>query len=741
MAYVDRRGKTHVSVSDAASGYAAKHTASRNAIGKIVGGSSGSNYAREQEAKRNTAVGQASKLEAAKRQTTNFFSRDHVGNVTIASTGERVQSPSIVEQVKKFGNNKANKQSLASYAKNLYGAGKSIAAGQELTGKQKEAVERFSTSKEFKHSNMAKEIQRRGTDLSTLLKVKAASVGWRPDTGEGVPVIGSVVQGLYSVTDIGNAAGQVTHGVERWTQKNENAPGGSSFLPSIPVGAGIVVQSIEDDPIRFATELLVMDRVGKIPGKMKVKTADTYAKAKPGISKMMKDETAQVNLKGSDYGNRAVDRWDKLAAKKAKDEPSFELVEDSNGNLVLKEVQVKNPSVKKETTHTDKLAAKKAKDEPSFEFVEDTNGNLVLKEVQVKNPSVKKETTHTPSDREVSTGNGQKMVMLTKSETMLETLSKMEPVEVWDLSTVTKPRIETKISQFKAAQKASIAREKMKSHKLKLKEKPKVEIKSKVAGRKNVVPKHKTTQAQKNAAKRKHVDTVEEISDTAKLEKVKRDIKIMQLEKEEVAAKTVKVAKKTHASRTETKTKTENVLKTKTDRASKVLQKTETKKDAMYLPVVVSVPRVVAVPAYAPFVQNDAVADVKSMNGAIEQAERLSTFNDTSADTKADTQTDARSVKPPTNKPPIKKVINDTSSPKPEDAGVSETTAVSRKKIIVPFKNKKKQLPVRDIPDISDSRAHRMIKNTLGDMESFFGGSTKKPTTKKRATKRKSKTR
>jgi hypothetical protein len=528
-------------------------------------------------------------------------------------------------------------------------------------------------------------------------------------------VIGSVVQGLYSVTDIGNAAGQAVYGVERWTQKNENAPGGSSFLPSIPVGAGIVVQSFEDDPIRFATELLVMDRAGKIPGKMKAKAVGTYAKAKPGISKMMKDETAQVNLRGSDYGKRAVDRWDKLAAKKAKDEPSFELVEDSNGNLVLKEVQVKNPSVKKETTHT-------------------------------------------PSDREVSTGNGQKMVMLTKSETMLETLSKMEPVEVWDLSTVTKPRIETKISQFKASQKAGIAREKMKSHKLKLKEEPKIEIKNRLAGRKNVTPKQKSTQSQKNAAKRKQVDTIEEITDTTKLEKVKKDIKIMQLTKEEIVAKKIKVQRKKQATSTDTVTKTNAKLKTesiqkvspkpkaksklKTEITQKVLQKPKTKQ--LYMPVIVSVPRVAYAPAVVPFVQNDAIQDVAAMDDAMEQPVVFSTpvvaKTDTTGDSKTDTITD------------IKPDAEDRVPPKPEptpkvkEPPIPKRIVVPKKKVILPYPSKKKtHSSVVYVPDISDIRAHRVIKNQLGNMESFFGGSTtkkkttKKTPTKKRTTKRRTK--
>jgi len=308
MAYVDSSGKTHVSVSEAASGYAAKHTASRNASGQIVGDSTGSRYVREQETKRNAAVEQASKLEAAKKQTTNFFSRDRAGNVTIAQTGERVrQTQSIVNQVKKFGNTNANKQSLVSYAKNLYGAGKSIAAGKELTDKQRAAVDRFSTNKEFRHSNIAKEIDRSGKGLSTWLKKKTYAVEATKAT-ENIPVVGSVVQGLYSVTDVGNAAGEVAYGIERWTQKNENAPGGSSFLPSIPVGAGIVVQSFEDDPIRFATELVVMDGVGKVAGKAKVKTIDGVGKTKSAVSNYVKSAKPLDDAGNFDITNFAKGR-------------------------------------------------------------------------------------------------------------------------------------------------------------------------------------------------------------------------------------------------------------------------------------------------------------------------------------------------------------------------------------------------------------------------------------------------
>lgn len=50
MSYVDSSGKTHVSLSEASRGHAAQTTASRNAAGQVVGSSSGSNYARAQEA-------------------------------------------------------------------------------------------------------------------------------------------------------------------------------------------------------------------------------------------------------------------------------------------------------------------------------------------------------------------------------------------------------------------------------------------------------------------------------------------------------------------------------------------------------------------------------------------------------------------------------------------------------------------------------------------------------------------
>ena len=272
MAYVDGSGKTHVSVSDAASGYAAKHTASRDARGDIVGGSTGSRYAREQEAKRAAAVEQSRKIEEAKRQTTNFFSRDSAGNVTIAATGASVGQPrSIISQVKNFGNTKNNKQSLASYAKNLYGAGKSIAAGRELTNKQKEAVERFSTTKEFKHSNIAKEINHSGKDLSTWLKKKTYAVEATQAT-ENIPVVGSVVKGLYDVTDIGNAAGHIAYGAERYAQSPR------IIAPSIPVGAGMVVQSFETDPVRFVTSLVAMEGLGRV-AKAGVKSSPVKVKS------------------------------------------------------------------------------------------------------------------------------------------------------------------------------------------------------------------------------------------------------------------------------------------------------------------------------------------------------------------------------------------------------------------------------------------------------------------------------
>lgn len=258
MAYVDSSGKTHVSLSEAASGYAAKHTASRNASGQIVGNSTGSRYAREQEAKRDAASERANKIDAARKQTTGFFSRDNAGNVAIAQTGERArQTQSIANQVKKFGNTKVNKQSLASYAKNLYGAGKSIATGRELTNKQKEAVERFSTTKEFRYSNIAKEIDRSGKDISTWLKKKTHAVEATKAT-ENIPIVGSVVKGLYDVTDIGNMAGQVAYGAERYIQTPR------IILPSVPVGAGMVVQSVENDPVRFVSSLVAMEGLGRV---------------------------------------------------------------------------------------------------------------------------------------------------------------------------------------------------------------------------------------------------------------------------------------------------------------------------------------------------------------------------------------------------------------------------------------------------------------------------------------------
>lgn len=69
MAYVDSSGKTHVSLSEATRGYTAQTTASRNTAGQIVGSSSGSNYAREQEEQARAAAEQASVRENLIRGT------------------------------------------------------------------------------------------------------------------------------------------------------------------------------------------------------------------------------------------------------------------------------------------------------------------------------------------------------------------------------------------------------------------------------------------------------------------------------------------------------------------------------------------------------------------------------------------------------------------------------------------------------------------------------------------------
>jgi hypothetical protein len=388
----------------------------------------------------------------------------------------------------------------------------------------------------------------------------------------------------------------------------------------------------------------------------------------------------------------------------------------------------------------DKLTTEKAKNEPSFELVEDANGNLVLKEIPAAKPSVKKETTSGVSEREVSTGNGQKMIVLNKSETVLETLSKMEPAEVWDLSTVTKPRVETKLAQFRASQKAGIAREKTRSHELKLKEKPKIETKSKAAGRQKVEHKRKTTQAQRNAVKRRPAEHVEEITDATKLEKVKKDIKVMQLEKQEVVAKTVNVAKKKRAQIADSaqKPKPESVQKVSQKPKPESVQKVSQKQDAIPLPVIISIPRMASKGAVAPFEQSDAVSDIKSMNDAVEQTPMLRTPTDIKTDTKADTETDTK----PSIKPRVKKHVKHT--PKVKENGASKSIRVPRTKTVVPPTGKKKTPYVEDVPDISTRKAHRVIKNALGNMESFFGGSTttkRKTSTKKRSTKRKSKTR
>lgn len=348
-----------VSLQEAASGHAAKTTASRNAAGAIVGNSTGSRYVREQEARARSSSGSGnardststgkiqlkngsyiSQFEAVGRKNgavkvfssknsmlSAYNERLKAANISAnqqkayrtiklkngksaaaiktngnTSTGERgvrvVQykgridsngvfhkdSSSVILSVSKTAQehksderasaarSKAEKYSVLEQAKVLYDAGKRIAAGENLTRKQQAVVAKYSTTEEFRHSKLSKLIEKKGGDLSKYLgkvsrKDKAVAMT------DGTPIIGSVVKGVYDVTDTPVMFGEAVKGFERWAQKPR------TILPSIPVGAGMSVQSIETDPVRFAASLVTMNKLGKATGYATGKTGAAVGKA------------------------------------------------------------------------------------------------------------------------------------------------------------------------------------------------------------------------------------------------------------------------------------------------------------------------------------------------------------------------------------------------------------------------------------------------------------------------------
>jgi|GEM_PF-6654336 len=83
MAYIDAQGYRHLSLDEAKSGYVAKTTADRDATGKVVGNSQGSNYVRSQEKKvqtqnSNNAYGLSTQEKQVAQQQTPVYSQTYL---------------------------------------------------------------------------------------------------------------------------------------------------------------------------------------------------------------------------------------------------------------------------------------------------------------------------------------------------------------------------------------------------------------------------------------------------------------------------------------------------------------------------------------------------------------------------------------------------------------------------------------------------------------------------------------
>ena len=239
-----------MSLSEARGGHAAKTTASRSASGGVVGSSSGSNYVRQQEAQKAQAARNASWS-----QTPGISSAYQQQNQRLSAQMRAVEAERARRVPSQIQTN-AKKYTSVQKASLLYGAGKRLASGEELSRPMQDVVDSYKPKREFEYSKASEWLDDRGKAASAYLgKVTRKDAAVRAT--DSLPVVGSVVKGVYDVTDVPSMAGNVAMGVERWAQKPK------TIAPSIPIGAGMVSKSVTSDPIRFATSLVFMEGLGR----------------------------------------------------------------------------------------------------------------------------------------------------------------------------------------------------------------------------------------------------------------------------------------------------------------------------------------------------------------------------------------------------------------------------------------------------------------------------------------------
>ena|GEM_PF-5216476 len=292
MAYVDSSGKTHVSLSEASRGHAAQTTASRNAAGQIVGSSSGSNYAREEEQKIRdtiqyntgmpswaTAPGETAGIDRSQLQnfqtvdqleaerergtisrTLSTYKQGYVegraGSVSLNSLKESASSPGwklegqIIGKTVSVVENAIGKDNLKAYSTG-YALGRGKEADINSLQAPKQRANEMVSYPLYQWTN-------KGTEYLSSLRDKAVKPV--PDSTAKDVIVGLSDLPIYAV----GLTGGVPMGLETIARNP------SSAIDSIGLGLGLIaggtVTTAEKEPGRLAGQLIGGYALGKGAG-------------------------------------------------------------------------------------------------------------------------------------------------------------------------------------------------------------------------------------------------------------------------------------------------------------------------------------------------------------------------------------------------------------------------------------------------------------------------------------------
>ncbi|MDP4225237.1 MAG: hypothetical protein Q8910_02510, partial [Bacteroidota bacterium] len=267
LAYVDSSGQKHISLSEASHGYAAQTLASRDAAGVIVGDSTGSRYAREQEAQKEQAQ-QAGFL------SQNFQSQnEYLKQATAAIEKERaptIQKQGIVSSLASKVGLSSQLETANKYVSNY------IPSLETIQEKRDTALEKVGLLDERQRGTQFIQSHEFSAGVQNYYvggykTLKETPVSWAAE--QGAIVAASVVGGgLIKGVGLGARTVLVKAGLPKIANAVEPAT-------NIVLGAGVVKEALEiksvEQGMSFGTDLVLMGAGYKAGQKLGVKAWDS----------------------------------------------------------------------------------------------------------------------------------------------------------------------------------------------------------------------------------------------------------------------------------------------------------------------------------------------------------------------------------------------------------------------------------------------------------------------------------